>query len=179
MGSWGIDTQNTFCRATSYAAAAGTAVVGDNFDTATIGTLSVGAPTGAVVAGAGQARNLGVGEELYGHILVTTACTQASTDGTVIIQFVSAATSTLTSSPRIHWQSETFTDGASASGGADLNTVGNLIEFFIPPDDKTWLRYVGFLFVIATQTVSAGAVTMWMDHAKAAKPFIYANGLSY
>jgi len=169
-----IDSQNKFANAASIAAAAGTAVIGDNFDTSATVPAS-----GAVVAGAGQGRNMGVGEPLFGHILVTTALVQASTDGTVIFQLVSAATTTLTSSPRVHWASETYTDGASPSGGADLLAIGNLIEFIVPPDDKTWLRYIGFLCVTGVQTSSAGAVTIWIDHSKAGKPFIYANGLSY
>jgi hypothetical protein len=131
--------------------------------------------SGAVVAGAGQARNLGVGEAYFGHLLFPTGVTQAG--GTLIIRLVSSAVAALTT-PTIHWDSGTFTAGVHTDGTSIANAA-SLIDFTIPADDKTWLRWVGFTYVVGTANITAGSVTAWIDHSKAGKPFIYANGLSY
>ena len=118
--------------------------------------------TGVVVAGAGQSRDWGPGEHLFGHILVTTAFAAPSTDGTIQIKFQSTATEpagggAAFSTPTTHWDSGLITEATLVKG--------HHITFNIPQAviGSPYLRWIGFLVTAATQNFSAGNLTIWID----------------
>ncbi len=162
-----IDAQHVFSQSQSLIATAP-----DTLESTNVYDLSAGASS--PIAGAAQSRNLGVGETLYFHFLVMTGLVQASTNGTLDVQIVTSAAAALTT-PTVHWY-QRFTDGAGTFGD-DLTTVG--AQFTVPlSPDKTWLRYLGVIYVVTTQDTSAGAITVWMDR-QAGVNTLYASGLNF
>ena len=166
-----IDSQLVFAQSQSLIATAPATTNSTNIFDSTPGNAST-----AVVAGGNQNRQWGVGEQLYLHILCTTAIVQASTNGTLNISLVSSAATNL-GTPTVHWLSQTFTDGVSAN--YDFTVVGARIDIPVP-QFGTYLRYLGFQYSVATQDTSAGAVTIWIDRAQSSPPpGFYASGLNW
>lgn len=171
-----IDSQLLFSQSQSVVGAAST--TGTLINSTNVYRQTV-ANSGAIVApGSNQARALGTGEPLFGHILCMTAIVEGGTTGVFQIRLVSSAAAALTT-PTVHWISESLTDGVGSS--ADFTVVGNRIDFIVPPGG-TWLEYVGFQYVTTgtatTHDISAGAVTTWIDRGVQSNPQ-YASGLNW
>jgi hypothetical protein len=153
-----LDTYNEFISATSVAAAAGTALVGNVID-----------------LGANPA-DLGVIEPVYLVIRPTTEIITAGAAGTIKFQLASDAQAAIATdgSATIHVDTGTFvTDGTDAND-AELKVGGTIFVGRLPAG--TYERYLGVLVVTATTTTTAGAVdafltkdiSQWKAYADAA-----------
>lgn len=144
------DKRSMFIDNVSVAAAAGTAAVGNVYDTAASSPSAVSSIFDT--------------DDLYLILRVRTSIITGGSAGTVQFQFVSSAATALTS-PNIHWQSKAFVTGATAAVGSGVaaNDVFGAFQLpkgagVIPP----YLRYLGILVVTATTTTTAGAVDAYM-----------------
>ena len=127
--------------AVSVAASAGTAAIGDVID---LGSAH---------------RDIGSDEEVYFVITVDTAFVAAGA-GTIEFRLVSAATSDVTSSPTIHYSTGALVTAASTPAGQKAGKT--ICAVILPREGNTYLRYLGLLCVIATQTVSAGKINAFL-----------------
>lgn len=135
----------------SVAAAAGTAAVGSIYDTAAQSPSAVS--------------KIFDSEDLFLVIRVRTSIITGGSAGTVQFQFVSAATTTTTSSPNIHWQGAALVTGATAAVGSGLAAQDVTACFQLPRGAGAlppYLRYLGILVVTGTTTTTAGAVDAYM-----------------
>lgn len=145
-----LDERTELADATSVAASAGTAVIGDVID---LGATSPG--------------DIGLGEDVWAIIQVDTAIVAAGA-GTIQFFLVSDALATLGSatvaSCTTHMQTASLATAASTPAGQTAGSV--LAAWRLPPG--TYERYLGVLCTIATQTVSAGKVNIFLtrDYAK-------------
>lgn len=145
-----LDERTEFADATSVAASAGTAVIGDVID---LGATSPG--------------DIGIGEPIWFVIQVSTSFVAAGT-GSIRFYLVSDSLATLgaatAASCTIHFDTGTLATATSPPAG---QTAGSVICAFRVPSG-TYERYLGVLCTIATQTVSAGAINAFLtrDYAK-------------
>lgn len=147
-----LDERLEFADATSVAAAAGTAVLGDVID---LGSAS---------------RDVGLGEELWLIIQTTTEIITGGAAGTIQFFLVSDSLATLGSATLAscteHLRTKSLvTDGTDAND-PELKAGQVIYAARLPPG--TYERYLGILTTIATTTVTAGAVNAFLtkDYAK-------------
>jgi hypothetical protein len=144
-----VDELLEIADATSIAASAGTAVVGDVID--------LEATTS----------DIGITDELWIVIQVTTAIVAAGA-GTLALQVVSDSLSTLgggsLASCTLHLTTGNLVTAASTPAGQTAGSV--LMAAKLP--SGTYERYLGILATVATQTISAGAINAFLtrDYAK-------------
>lgn len=141
-----MDARNEFCDATSVAAAAGTALVGNVID--------LGA----------AARDIGNGEPLYLNITVDTEIITGGSAGTIQFFLASddAAAIATDGSATIHLTSASIvTDDAGANGA--LASAGATILCAALPQGAIYERYLGILCTIGTTTVTAGKINAWLS----------------
>ena len=137
------DVRNTFASKVSCAAAAGTAQIGDSID---LGSVH---------------RDIGQGKPVYLVITVDTEIFTGGSAGTVQFQFVSAATSTLTSSPTVHLQTAALVTGGTGTQAA-LAAGKTLLCAALPIEGLTYLEFIGILCVTATTTTTAGKINAFL-----------------
>lgn len=139
-----LDERTEIADAASIAAAAGTAVVGDVID---LGSAPY---------------DLGTTDDLWLVCQVDTAIVAAGA-GTVQFSVVSDALSTLgggvVANCTLHYQTAALATAASTPAG---QTAGSTIFAFELPAGATYERYLGVLCTIATQTISAGKVNIFL-----------------
>lgn len=144
-----LDERLEFADATSVAAAAGTAVIGDVVD-----------------LGANPA-DLGIGEDMWVILQVDTAFVAAGA-GTIQFYVVSDSLATLggavVASCTTHLTTGSLATAASTPAGQTAGSI--LLAARLP--SGTYERYLGILCTIATQTVSAGKINAFLtkDYAK-------------
>jgi hypothetical protein len=139
-----LDERNEFADAVSVAAAAGTALIGDVID---LGSAS---------------RDIGAGQPLYLIIQTSTEIITGGSAGTIKFQLASDSTANLATSATIHIETATFVTDDAAANSAQLN-AGGLICSISLPQGAVYERYLGILCVIATTTVTAGAINAWLS----------------
>lgn len=140
-----MDERTEFCDATSVAAAAGTALVGDVIDLTA------------------SHRDIGNGQPLYLAITVDTEIITAGAAGTVKFQLISDAQAAIATdgTATVHFDSGTFATGAAASN-ALLAAGKTLVMVVIPMEGKVYERYLGILCVTATTTTTAGKINAFL-----------------
>ena len=131
-----LDNRNEFCDATSIAASAGTALVGDVID------------LGANV------HDIGTGEDLYAVVLVSTAVESAGA-ATVQFKLASDAQAAIATDGTATIHAET-----AAIGKASL--VAGSKAFAVKLPQGTYERYLGVLVTTAVATTSAGAINAFL-----------------
>lgn len=131
-----LDERSEFCDATSIAASAGTALVGDVMDLTT-------------------ARDLGNGQPIYLVVQVTTAVASGGS-ATVNIQLASDAAAAIATdgSATVHWQT-----GAQAK---TVFTAGKTYVVPLPWEDPAYEQFVGVIVTTAAATTTAGAVNAFL-----------------
>lgn len=146
-----LDERNEFADAASVAAAAGTALIGDVID--------LGNPT----------HDIGNGEPLYLVITVDTEIITGGIAGTIKFQLVSDAQAAIAvdGSATVHFDSGTFVTDDAAANDAQLDAGGMPVSVAIPMEGKVFERYLGILAVIATTTVTAGAISAYLTQTPA------------
>jgi hypothetical protein len=134
-----MDDYLEFADAVSVAAAAGTALIGDVVD---LGVVP---------------RDIGNGEDTYLVISVATAIIAASA-GTVRFLLVSDAQTAIAvdGSATVHYDSGTFASNVLAS--TEMPAGRTLVTVALPREGKVYERYLGVLCIIASQTITAGAI---------------------
>lgn len=139
-----MDERTEFCDATSVAAAAGTALVGDVIDLGTV------------------ARDIGNGQPLYLVITTATEIITGGSAGTVKFQLASDSTADLATSATVHIDTGTFVTDDSAANSAQLNAGGVIFCGPLPLRGNVYERYLGILCVTATTTTTAGAINAFL-----------------
>lgn len=139
-----IDERNEFCDATSVAAAAGTALIGDVIDLTA------------------SHRDIGNGETVYLVITTDTEIITGGAAGTIKFQLASDSTADLATSATIHIDTGTFVTDDSAANDSQLNAGGVIACIALPTEGKVYERYLGILCVIGTTTVTAGKVNAFL-----------------
>ena len=155
-----LDKLNEFCDATSVAAIASTALVGNVIDLSVVGS------------------DIGVGGCTYLVIRTTTEIITGGTAGTIQFQLASDAQAAIAidGSATVHLTSPSFvTDDAAANSDA-LNVGGTIMVAELPYG--TYERYLGILAVIGGQTVTAGAIDAFLTRDPAVWK-AYADGANY
>lgn len=155
-----MDERNEFADAVSVAAAAGTALIGDVID--------LGA----------TARDIGQGQQLYFVITVDTEIITGGAAGTIKFQLASDAAAAIATdgSATVHIDTGTFVTDDAAANADELNAGGLVCAIPLPLEGQVYERYLGVLAVIATTTVTAGAINAFLtlDPPRTAK--VYAEG---
>ncbi len=140
-----LDERLEFADATSVAAAAGTALIGDVID------LQI-------------ARDLGQGQPVYLVITVDTEIITGGSAGT--LQFVLAsdaqAAIAVDGSATVHWASRLFVTDDSAANDAEMNAGGVIANIALPAEGAVYERYLGILAVTATTTTTAGKINAFL-----------------
>lgn len=140
-----LDELTEFADAVSVAGAAGTALIGDVIDTSVV-------------------RNLGnSGKPLYLVIQCATSIITGGVAGTIQFQLVSDAQAAIAvdGSATVHFSTGTFvTDGDDANA---LDAGATIAVVALPMDGAAaYEQYLGILAVIATTTVTAGAIDAFL-----------------
>lgn len=142
-----LDERLEFADATSVAAAAGTALIGDVID------LQV-------------ARDVGNGQPLYLVITTDTEIITGGTAGTVAFALASDAQAAIATdgSATIHWQSRNFVTDDAAANDSQLNAGGVIAVVALPGEGAVYERYLGILCITATTTTTAGKINAFLTH---------------
>jgi hypothetical protein len=138
-----LDSLLEFADATSVAAAAGTALIGDVIDLQ-------------------EARDIGNGEPIYLVIQCDTSIITGGSAGTVKFQLASDAAAAIATdgSATVHYDTGTIVTGAAGSG---LTAAGATIAAVaLPMEGNAYERYLGILCVTATTTTTAGAINAFL-----------------
>lgn len=138
-----LDSLLEFADATSVAASAGTALIGDVIDLQ-------------------EARDIGNGEPIYLVIQCDTAIITGGAAGTVEFQLASDAAAAIATdgSATVHYDTGTIVTGAAGSG---LTAAGAAIAAIaLPMEGNAYERYLGVLCVTATTTTTAGAINAFL-----------------
>jgi hypothetical protein len=141
-----LDESLEFADATSVAAAAGTALIGDVID--------LGA----------AARDIGTGETLYLVITTAVEIITGGAAGTIKFQLASDADAAIATngSATVHYDTGTFvTDGTDANA-AQLKAGAVICAIALPMEGVAYERYLGILCVTATTTTTAGAINAFL-----------------
>lgn len=141
-----LDERNEFAAATSVAAAAGTALIGDVID-----------------LGAGVI-DIGNGEPMYLVIQTETEIITGGVAGTLVFKLVSDAQAAIAvdGSATEHLVSATFVTDDAAANSAELNAGGTIMAVALPLG--TYERYLGILAVTGTTTTTAGKINAFLTH---------------
>lgn len=141
-----LDERNEFAAATSVAAAAGTALIGDVID-----------------LGAGVI-DIGNGEPMYLVIHTETEIITGGTAGTLEFRLVSDAQAAIATdgTATVHLISASFVTDDSAANSAALNAGGTIMAVALPLG--TYERYLGILAITGTTTTTAGKINAFLTH---------------
>lgn len=155
-----LDERNEFADATSVAAAAGCAVIGDVID---LGAAS---------------RDIGNGEPVFLVITTDTEVITGGAAGTIQFDLVSDSLATLGAGVladcTTHFSTGSMVTDDAALNDARLNAGGVIACVALPYG--TYERYLGILCTIGTTTVTAGKINAFLTH-DAAKWAAYANAI--
>ncbi|MGP1254932.1 MAG: Bbp16 family capsid cement protein [Kiloniellales bacterium] len=140
-----IDERTEFCDATSVAAAAGTALVGDVIDLGTAG------------------RDVGNGQPIYLVMTVDTSIITGGVAGTIRFALASDAQAAIATdgSATVHFETGDFVTDDDALNALD---AGDVIAVVALPLNSvaTYERYLGILATIGTTTVTEGAINAFL-----------------
>jgi hypothetical protein len=154
-----LDELLEFADATSVAAAAGTALIGDVID---LGSAH---------------RDIGAGESLWLVITTGTEIITGGSAGTIKFQLASDAQAAIDTggTATIHFDTGTFVTDDAAANSSQLNAGGVIAAIQLPMEGAVYERYLGILCVIATTTVTAGTINAFLTK-DVSKWVAYADG---
>jgi hypothetical protein len=140
-----IDKLTEFCDATSVALAAGTHLLGNVVDLQ-------------------EARDIGMSGPIFFQMRCATSIITGGSAGTIQFQLVSDAQAAIATdgSATVHWTSKAFvTDGDDAN---ELHAGDVIAQMHLPLEGigSVYERYVGVRAIVATTTVTAGAVDAFL-----------------
>lgn len=139
-----LDERNEFADAVSVAAAAGTALIGDVMDLG------------------GTTQDIGNGSGLYLVILTATEIITGGVAGTIQFKLSSDAQAAIAvdGTATDHLISASYVTDDAAANSDELNAGGRILVAELPYG--TYERYLGILAIIATTTVTAGAINAFL-----------------
>lgn len=156
-----VDSTTEFASATSVAAAAGTALIGNQIP------LSV-------------ARDIGEGQPIYLVIRPTTEIITGGNAGTVQFVLASDATAAIAidGSASVHFTSKAFvTDGTDANDAElKVNAARPIVMVAVPMEGVAYEAFLGILCITATTTTTAGAIDAFLTPYPG-KHQVYADGI--
>jgi hypothetical protein len=140
-----MDSRVEFADAVSVAAAAGTALIGNQIDLTT-------------------ARDLGNGGTLYLAITTDTEIITGGVAGTVQFQLVSDDTAAIATNgtASVHFSTKAFVTGNAASNDPQLNVGGVIAMVELPMEGVVYERFLGILAITATTTTTAGKINAFL-----------------
>jgi hypothetical protein len=140
-----MDELTEFADATSVAAIASTALIGD------VIPLTV-------------ARDIGTGEPIYLVITVDTEIITAGAAGTIKFQLVSDAQAAIATdgTATVHLDTGTFVTDDAAANDAQMNAGGVIFIGALPSEGHVYEAYLGLLCIIGTTTVTAGKINAFL-----------------
>jgi len=138
-----IDSRNEFCDATSVAAAAGTALVGNVID--------LGA----------EVYDIGVSGPLYLVMTCDTAVITGGSAGTISFSLASDAQAAIATdgSATVHFSTGSFVTDDAALNDLDAGAVIAMVQL---PMGTQYERYLGILATVGTTTVTEGAINAFL-----------------
>lgn len=151
-----LDAYNTFLTATSVAATAGTALVGDTIDTSPLNS-PWSALSGVTTVGSNTGRDFGAGDTLWLYVLVTTTFTSGGS-ATVDIQLAESAT---LSGNNLSGASLVMSASAGAQGYASL-TAKTAYRVALPRGIRK--QYMQMQVVTGTATTTAGSISAYFTN---------------
>ena len=95
-------------------------------------------------------KDIGLGEPVYLVILTNTTCTDSGSDATVTFSLESDSTANLATSATVHWTT-------AALAFATYATAGTVVAAVALPVGKTYERYLGVRYTVASGPLTAGA----------------------
>lgn len=101
-------------------------------------------------------RDIGAGEPLYLHILVTTVIDSAGEGATLVATLESDSTADLATSATVHWTSATIAE-------ADL-AAGYWVAKGVPLPSGAYERYLGVRYVSGTEDFTSGKIDAWISN---------------
>jgi hypothetical protein len=142
-----MDSRLEFADAVSVAAAAGTALIGNQIDLA-------------------LARDIGNGEDLYLVISTDTEIITGGVAGTVQFQLVSDDTAAIATNgtASVHFSTKAFVTGNAASNDPQLNVGGVIAAVELPMEGVAYERFLGILAITATTTTTAGKINAFLTN---------------
>jgi hypothetical protein len=157
-----MDERTEFADATSVAAAAGTALIGDVLDLGSV------------------ARDIGEGEPVWFIITCDTEIITGGTAGTVKFQLVSDAQAAIATdgTATVHLDSGTFVTDDAAANDTQLNAGEVIFAAPLPRQGKVYERYLGVLCVTATTTTTAGKINAFLTLEQPHGKKLYAEGVN-
>lgn len=140
-----LDERLEFADATSVAAAAGTALIGDVVDLQVV-------------------RDIGQGQPVYLVISTDTEIITGGAAGTVKFQLVSDAQAAIAvdGTATVHIDTGTLVTDDAAVNDAKLNVGGVIFVGAIPAEGAVYERYLGILCITATTTTTAGKINAYL-----------------
>lgn len=155
-----LDKLNEFCDATSVAAVASTALVGNVIDLSVVGS------------------DIGMGTCMYLVIRTETEIITGGIAGTIQFQLASDAQAAIAidGSATVHLTSPSFVTDDAAANSAALNAGGTIMIAELPYG--TYEQFLGILAVIGGQTVTAGKIDAFLTRDPAVVKS-YADGTVY
>jgi Bbp16-like protein len=141
-----LDERNEFADATSVAAAAGTALIGDVID-----------------LGAAH-RDIGQGQPVYLVITTDTEIITGGSAGTLKFQLASDAQAAIATdgTATVHIDTGTFVTDDAAANAPQFNAGGVICCIPLPIEGPVYERYLGILAVTATTTTTAGKINAFL-----------------
>lgn len=155
-----LDERTEFADAVSVAAAAGTALIGDQID------------SGPIV------RDLGQGQPIWLVITVDTEIITAGSAGTLQFKLVSDAAAAIATdgSATEHLVSPVFVTDDAAANSAALNAGAVAFAAPLPVEGNAYERYLGILAITGTTTTTAGKINAFLTLDPPRTARIYAEG---
>lgn len=145
-----LDELLEFADAVSVAAAAGTANIGDQIDLQAL-------------------RDLGPMDDIYLVLQCTTSIITGGAAGTIAFQLVSDSSASIATdgTQSVHWNSGTFVTDDDALNAIDAGRTIAVVK--LPYEAlRSYERYLGVQAVIATTTVTAGAINAFLTRTPTA-----------
>lgn len=102
-------------------------------------------------------RDIGAGETLYLHILVTTALDSAGEAATLIATLESDSTANLATSATVHWTSGSLAEAAVA-------TAGTWIAKGVAIPAGAYEKFLGVRYTVGTENFTTGKVSAWLSN---------------
>lgn len=155
-----LDERLEFADATSVAAAAGTALIGDVIDLSSV------------------ARDVGQGRELWFVITVDTEIITGGSAGTLQFILASDAQAAIATdgSATAHYTSRLFVTDDSAANDTAMNAGEVVVAVPLPAEGPVYERYLGVLAVTATTTTTAGKINAFLTLDPPHTKKLYAEG---
>lgn len=156
-----LDERTEFADATSVAAVAGTALIGDVID---LGAAGI---------------DLGRASDLWFVITVDTSIITGGAAGTIQFQLVSDAQAAIAvdGSATVHFSSGTFVTDDDALNALDAGAMAVCVR--LPAEPPVYERYLGVLAVIATTTVTAGKINAFLTPDTGYAKKFYPDAVTY